>query len=130
MPKPHFIERLASILVVSATGIALLAGEMPLALGLAVGGILAVVNFYLLRALMGAIIASEHPPRQAALTVLLVFKFALMGTAIYLVLRYLPLDPKGLLLGVSVVVASILIAGFRAAMREGNIQAQESSSDG
>lgn len=130
MPRMHFIEKLAALLVVLATCITMLVGKPALALGVAIGGLVSIANLYLLRVVMGAIFSARQAPRQTALALLLVAKFALMGALVYLLMTYAPLDPAGLLLGVSAVVLAILVEGFRLALRASAEQAQEHSSDG
>ncbi|MBW2731778.1 MAG: ATP synthase subunit I [Deltaproteobacteria bacterium] len=117
MPRLHFIERLAAVLVVIATFVAVALGRQTLAAGLAVGGVLSILNFYVLRLLMRGITSSEHPPRQAMLSLILMLKFALMGMAIFILINYAHIDPTGLLIGLTVTVMSILAGGFRVAIR-------------
>lgn len=131
------VERVAASLVVVATLAATLAGKPAFALGIAVGGLLSVANLCLLRALMRALAAaalengSGRNPRQLALGVLLMLKFVLMAGLLYLVITYVPLDPKGLLVGLSLVVLSIMGEGFRLALQTTREErAQEPSSDG
>jgi hypothetical protein len=113
----HFIEKLSLVLVATATLISLFVANLDFTLGLAVGGVLATVNFYALRRLMLGIIESKQSPRQAFLMVLLLLKFGLLGLVLYLVLRFLPIDATGMLLGVSLVVTSIFVEGFRTMTR-------------
>lgn len=120
MPRIHPIERLAAALVVVAAGMSLAFASTRFALGVAIGGVLSVLNFYALRTLMRGLTQSKHPPRQAMLALLLMLKFAVMGVAIFLLINYAPLAPGGMLLGVSIVVVSILIEGFRIAARGGS----------
>ena len=113
----HFIEKLALVLVAFATLLSLFAASMQFSLGVAVGGVLGVANFYALRRLMTGIMHSKSAPRQALLTVLLLLKFGLLGLALYLVIVYLPVDAVGMLLGVSLVVVSIFLEGARTVLR-------------
>jgi len=117
MPRIHSIERLAAVLVVVATSVALAFASTRFALGVAAGGVLSVLNFYVLRSLMRGLMRSEHPPKQAGLALLLMLKFAVMGVAIFLLIHYAPLNPSGMLLGVSIVVVAIFVEGFRIAMQ-------------
>ncbi|MCC6747655.1 MAG: ATP synthase subunit I [Deltaproteobacteria bacterium] len=124
MPHLSFIERLSLLLVVLATLVCLVAGHRPMSLGAGVGGLLAVANFFALRRLMLGIVRSNHPPRQIVLTLLLLVKIGVLGGAIYLVMTRLPVDPKGMLLGVSVVVLSIFVEGFRTVLRGAAAQSE------
>lgn len=119
-PLIHPIERLAAALVVVATIVASLVASPRFALGVALGGLLSVLNFWALRNVLRGLMRAQHPPKQAGLALLLMLKFAVMGVAIFLLINYAPLDASGLLVGVSIVVLSILIAGFRIAARGSN----------
>ena len=126
MAQTNNIERISLLLLAAATGVALLVAELPMALGTAVGGLLGVANFYLLRRLMAGIVASGSQPKKAMLSFVLLFKFGLVGAAIFLVMTFLPIDAVGLMIGVTTVVVSIFIEGFRMAVRE---QAAHSTSE-
>ena len=117
MPRLSFIERLGALLVVLASGITLALGGERLSLGVLVGGALSVANLYALRALIGALVRAKQPPRQAMLALLLVSKFVVLGAAIFVIVTYLPLNPLGVILGVSLAVLAVLAEGFRLALR-------------
>lgn len=119
-PLIHPIERLAAALVVVATVVAWLLATPRFTLGVALGGLLSVFNFWALRTVLRGLMRAQHPPKQAGLALLLMLKFAVMGVAIFLLINYAPLDASGLLVGVSIVVLSILIEGFRIAARGTN----------
>lgn len=115
--RPSFVERLGAGLV-TACALALVAvGSPQLSLGVAVGGLLSVVNFYALRLLLCGILTSSHPRRQAMLSLVLMAKFGAMGAAVFVAVNLLTVDVTGLLLGVSLIVVSILAEGFRVALR-------------
>jgi predicted PurR-regulated permease PerM len=113
MPRLQLIERLSIGLVAVAALIALIWTKQSVALGVAVGGVLTIANFALLRRLMRGIVSSKSQPRKAVLSLILLFKFGLVGGLIYLVMTYLPVDALGLMFGVSLVVLSVFIEGFR-----------------
>lgn len=119
MPGLQLIERIALGVIAAATLVLVALGYQRLSLGLAIGGGLATLNFFALRTLMRAIASADHPPRQALLSLLLMVKFALMGAAIFALINFASIDPAGMLLGLSIVVASILVEGFRSALRGG-----------
>jgi len=114
---PYFIERLAALMMVVAVLGAWISGEAAIALGIAAGGALSVVNFYVLRLLIGGIMRAANPPSQAVLAMLLMVKFTVMGFAVYWVVGHARLNISGLLIGVSVVVLAVLAEGFRLAVR-------------
>lgn len=114
----HPIEKLAAIILAIAVALSLGFASTSFSLGLGVGGILSLINFYFLRNLMRLLMTTQHPPKQAMLGLVLMLKFAAMGALIFLAINYLPLAPSGMLLGVSVIVLSILIEGFKMAMTQ------------
>ena len=115
----HFIERLGLVLVALATLATLWLGRVDVTWGVLIGWLLGVVNFYALRRLMGGIMQAGNPPRQIALTLLLLVKFGLLGLVLYLVLTHFPIDPLSMLVGVSLVVVAIFIEGARSVLAAG-----------
>lgn len=122
MPQTNNIERVALLILAAATVLTLVVAELPFALGTFVGGLLGIANFTILRRLMAGIVASGSQPEKAMLSFVLLFKFGLVGASIFLVMRFLPIDPMGLMIGVSTVVVSIFIEGFRMVSREQTAQ--------
>jgi hypothetical protein len=118
MPQSNNIERISLLLLAVATLLALVLADIPFALGTFVGGLLGVGNFAILRRLMAGIVASGSQPKKAMLSFILLFKFGLVGALIFVVMKYLPIDPVGLMIGVSTVVISIFVEGFRMVQRE------------
>ena len=115
MRRIEHIEQLAALLVV-LVGTALLAfGATGLAAGAVAGGALSIANFYLLRKLSRGLLRTTHPPKQLLLGLLMATKFLVMGAALFVMIRYAHLDAIGMLVGVSLVVLSILIGGFKLA---------------
>ncbi|MCB9555044.1 MAG: ATP synthase subunit I [Deltaproteobacteria bacterium] len=121
------IETLALALVAVATLLALAFSTTPMTLGIGVGGVLAVANFYALRRLMLALSRAATPPRQLILSALLMLKFGVMGVLLFFVMTRLPVDGIGLLIGVSFVVIAIFVEGARMVLRA-NTAADDSSS--
>lgn len=114
---PARIERLALLLLAAGLPLLLVLQREGLALGAGAGGLLAVLNFWVLRRLLAALVASSRPWQQTALAGVMVLKLAVVGGALWLVLRLLRVDALGLLLGISVVVLAIVIEGLRLARR-------------
>ena len=114
------IERLALLLTGAATLISLvLTWDLGWVLGVALGGLLGVGNFYALRRLVGGLIGADgaRTRKQTVMGVLLTLKLGLLAAAIYLVIRFVPIEPLGLLCGISVVVVAIFFEGFRTVLR-------------
>lgn len=87
------------------------------ALGVAVGALLSSVNFYSLHRL---IVKSARVPgrRKLALQLLLVAKMGLILALIFLAMRFLPVSPIAMAVGLSVFLLSIAVESFRFAMSE------------
>ncbi len=85
------------------------------ALGVAVGALLAIANFYGIRLLVGASLRRQGGKR-AALQLLLIAKMGVLFFLVFLAIRYLPLHPVGLAVGLSVFLISIAVESIRHAM--------------
>jgi len=118
-PAIHRIERLALLLTGMATLTCLVATQqLPWVLGVALGGLLGVGNFYLLRRIVGSLFGGEASSRQQlAMAVLLTLKFGFLAVSIFLVIRFTPVNALALLCGISVVVLAIFVEGFRTVLR-------------
>ena len=121
-PVVQRIERIALLLTGAATLISLvLTWDLGWVVGVALGGLLGVGNFYALRRLVGGLFASAsedaHSRKQMTMAVLLILKFGLLAAIIYLVIHIVPIEPVGLLGGISVVVVAIFVEGFRTVLR-------------
>jgi hypothetical protein len=109
------IERLNALLAgVLSVGAAILFSS-PVAIGVAVGGALAVVNFYGVRRLVAASLRRDGMKR-AALQLLLIGKMGLLFVMVFLAIRFLPLNAVGLAIGMSVFLISIAVESIRFAM--------------
>jgi hypothetical protein len=84
----------------------------------AVGAALAVVNFYGVRRLVTASLRRDGMKR-AALQLLLIGKMGLLFVMVFLAIRFLPLNPVGLAIGMSVFLISIAVESIRFAMAAG-----------
>lgn len=113
----HFIEQLTLILTAAATLVTMLLAELPVTLGVGIGGALAAANFFALRRLMLGIAGSAERPRQVVLLLLLIAKFGIVAGIIYLVLTQLPVQAVAMLVGVSFVVIAIFIDSLRTMLR-------------
>ncbi len=113
------IERTTLVLVCCATLVSLLLWDRAVFLGVGLGGGLAALNFLALRRLMAALFrgADGRPQRQAVMGVLLTLKFGVLAGSIFLVIRFLPVDPVALMVGISVVVLSIFVEGLGVVLR-------------
>jgi hypothetical protein len=91
----------------------------PVVVGVAVGAGLAVANFWGVRRLAQASLRTDGP-RRAALQLLLIGKMGLLFLLVFLAIRYLPLHPVGLAVGMSVFLISIAIEAVRYTLSTGS----------
>ena len=87
--------------------VASVAFEAPVALGVAVGAGLACANFFALHRLLDRALGEQRVKRRLALQLLIVAKMGVVLVLIFLALRFLPLSPVALAVGLSVFLLSI-----------------------
>jgi hypothetical protein len=105
-----FVTRSNWILLVSISLIGLLASPPKFALGMVFGGLIVTVNFHLLAKTLKKAL---HPLQLASPNIVLVkyyIRFIISGVIIFLLIRQQVVNPIGLFIGLSVVVASITLA--------------------
>lgn len=105
-------------LVLSGVGILVAAFflDEAVAVGISVGAVIACVNFSAIRRIWLAVIHSEGP-RRNTLQMLMVLKMILLMVLVVLAIKFLPLSPAGLAVGLSVFLISIAIESVRFALR-------------
>jgi hypothetical protein len=112
------IERLAILLCLAATLVSLISWDLRWVLGVALGGAVAIGNFYALRRIVFALLAKDGSrQRQAVMGLLLCLKFGVLAASIYLVVSYVPVSAIAFLCGISTVVLSIFAVGFATVLR-------------
>ena len=108
-----FVTRANWVIFAAATAVSGVVASWEFALGVFCGGLIVTVNFHLLaRTLRGAL----TPPHLASHHVVLAkyyVRFALSGFVIFLLIAGRLVDPIGLVIGLSVVVVSIMLATLR-----------------
>jgi hypothetical protein len=118
------IERLNGLLAAGLILAAALLFPGPIAIGVAVGAILAVVNFMGMRMLVAASLRRQGAGR-AALQLLLIAKMGVLFFLVFLAIRYLPLHPAGLAVGLSIFLISIAVESVRHALGAGGSEAHD-----
>jgi hypothetical protein len=118
------IERLNGLIA----GVLMLAAAVffsaPFAVGVAVGGVLAVLNFRGIRFLVEASLRRQGGKR-AALQLLLIAKMGVLFAMVVLAIKFLPLSPVGLAVGLSVFLISIAVESMRSALGSGGNEARD-----
>lgn len=113
MRAVHRIERLSLLLVAVATLLSLLLQDRAISLGVGIGGALAALNFFALGRIMQSILRGDNARKQAVMAILLTLKFAAIAATIYMIIKFVPINAVAFLAGISVVVLSIFVEGFR-----------------
>jgi len=112
-----FVTRANWVILAGATAAAALFQPLRFVLGVLGGGLIVTVNFHLLaRTLRHAL----TPPHLASHNVVLAkyyVRFLISGFIIFVLIAGGFVDPVGLVIGLSVVVASIILATFREVKR-------------
>lgn len=105
-----FVTRTSWILFAAATIAAWLLAEPDFARGITFGGLLVTINFHLLHRTLKK---SLNPPYRVTMSIPIIkfyIRFFISGVIIFLLLVLHLVHPIGLVLGLSVVVASIFLA--------------------
>ena len=120
------VERISMVMVIMATLASLIAWQRPVFLGVGLGGVLAFANFHALRRILQGLFQSQgkRSGKQAALAVLLTAKFGLLAASIFIVVRYLPVEPLAFVAGMSTVVLAIFVEGIRVVLNESEAAAE------
>ena len=109
----NFVTRANWVIFAAATAMGGLLAPFDFALGIFCGGLIVTVNFHLLaRTLRGAL----TPPHLASHHVVLAkyyLRFAVSGFVIFILIAGRLVAPVGLVIGLSVVVVSIMLATVR-----------------
>jgi hypothetical protein len=92
----------------SAVGFALATTEF--ALGIVFGGLLVTANFHLLHRTLKKSLQPPYPASVGSILAKYYIRFVLSGIIIFLLISQKIVNPLGLFVGLSVVVASILLA--------------------
>jgi hypothetical protein len=112
------IERLNALFA----GVMILAAaaffSTPVLVGVSVGAVLSIANFWGIRRLVSASLRRDGMKR-AGLQLLLMAKMGLLFLLVFLAIRFLPLSPVGLAIGMSVFLLSIAVESVRFAMTGG-----------
>ncbi|MEE9181069.1 MAG: ATP synthase subunit I [candidate division NC10 bacterium] len=107
------VHRTALILIGGGSLFCLMVGGWSWALGYGIGGGIAVTNLELLRQGVGRVFASETQKVLPRLVAGSLLRLIGIGIALFLVLRFLPVQVVGLAVGLLVGPVAILAAGYR-----------------
>ncbi|WP_419656748.1 ATP synthase subunit I [Desulfosarcina variabilis] len=105
-----FVTRSNWVLLVSISLLGLLATSPSFARGLIFGGLIVTVNFHLLARTLKKALQPKRLASPNAVLVKYYIRFIISGVIIFFLIRQQVVNPIGLFIGLSVVVASITLA--------------------
>lgn len=105
-----FITRSNWVLLVSVSLLGLLATSPPFARGLIFGGLIVTINFHLLAKTLNKALRPQQLTSPNVILVKYYIRFIISGVIIFFLIRQQVVNPIGLFIGLSVVVASITLA--------------------
>jgi hypothetical protein len=114
------IERLNMVLAGLVCLGSLVFWRQGIALGAGLGATLAVVNFWAIRRVVEAGLASKTQRKRFFLISLLVAKMAALIALVFVIIRYLPVSVLAFIVGLSTFLLSILIVSFRVTSSAGD----------
>jgi hypothetical protein len=112
------VERWTLVLAAIAVPIAWLCLSRRMTLGVSLGAGVMAANAWALRRIGQRVV--EKRPRAGYALLLFNVKMALLIALVYVVVRYLPVDPIGFLIGISVFPVAVVIAAVRIGMHQQN----------
>ncbi|MCB2166906.1 MAG: ATP synthase subunit I [Deltaproteobacteria bacterium] len=108
-----FITRANWILFAAAVLVGLVAFQFDVALGIFAGGLIVTVNFHLLARTLKKSLTPPHLVSHNVIIAKYYVRFLASGVIIFFLISGHYVDPLGLFVGLSVVVASIVVATVR-----------------
>ena len=105
-----FVTRSNWILLCAVSILGILAASPAFARGLVFGGLIVTINFHLLARTLKKALQPNHPASHNAVLAKYYIRFIASGFIIFVLIAGQFVNPIGLILGLSVVVASIILA--------------------
>ncbi|MGD9331350.1 MAG: ATP synthase subunit I [Desulfobacterales bacterium] len=109
----HFITRANWIIFAAALFIGLAAFGLDFTLGILAGGLIVTINFHLLARTLNKSLTPPHLVSHNVIIAKYYVRFIASGVIIFFLISGHYVDPLGLFVGLSVVVASIVVATVR-----------------
>ena len=98
------------ILFFAASILGLSVASPAFARGIIFGGLIVTINFHLLARTLRKALAPPHPASPSAILAKYYIRFIISGLIIFVLIAGKFVNPVGLILGLSIVVASIMLA--------------------
>jgi hypothetical protein len=108
-----FITRANWVLFAAAVLVGLVAFQFDVALGIFAGGLIVTVNFHLLARTLKKSLTPPHLVSHNVIIAKYYVRFIASGVIIFFLISGHYVDPVGLFVGLSIVVASIVVATVR-----------------
>lgn len=105
-----FVTRSNWVLLAVVSLLGLLATSPPFARGMIFGGLIVTINFHLLAKTLKTALSPQRLTSPNVVLVKYYIRFIISGVLIFLLIRQQVVNPIGLFIGLSVVVASITLA--------------------
>ncbi len=106
----RFVTRSNWILLVATTVAGLALAHVDVALGIAAGGLIVTINFHLLARTLKKSLRPPHLASHHRIIAKYYLRFVASGMVVFVLMAGRCVDPLGLFIGLSVVVASIFTA--------------------
>lgn len=106
----HFVSRTNWLLLIiaSATGFSIF--SLQVGFGIAAGGLIVTINFHLLAKTLKKAFTPPHIASVGGVLIKYYIRFIITAIIIYILMASKHVDPMGLIAGLSVVVASMMLA--------------------
>ena len=101
------------VLFAIASAAGLLATSTAFAFGIIAGGLIATINFHLLYRTLKRALTPPHITSHNVVLVKYYIRFVISGIILFLLISGGYVEPLGLFIGLSIVVASIMLAAIR-----------------
>jgi ABC-type multidrug transport system permease subunit len=109
----YFVTRANWVLLCLVSLLGLAFAPVKFALGIVCGGLLVTVNFHLLARTLKNALTPPHLSSHNMVVAKYYLRFLISGVVLLLLIKYHLVNPLGLFIGLSVVVASIMLATAR-----------------
>lgn len=109
----YFVTRTNWVLFCLVSILGVVFAPLKFALGIISGGLLVTVNFHLLARTLKSALTPPHLSSHGLVVAKYYLRFILSGVVLFLLIKFHLVNPLGLFIGLSVVVASIMLATAR-----------------
>ena len=109
----NFVTRANWVILAGATAVGTALAPADFALGILCGGLIVTLNFYLLARTLRRALTPPHLASHNAVLAKYYLRFMASAFVIFLLIAGGVVNPLGLVIGLSVVVASIILATIR-----------------